>query len=332
MNALHGWYRRHRGHRLVRAALFILVTAQFGFALAQVMSVMLAHTVWLADLANFIRLHLLIIGVGLLVIGFLLPVRWARIGGVLALASALLPYTLLPSPAPWLGGTPFSVVSANLLVGNPNIEGFMSIPEVTSGDILVLQEVTPDWQDALSQSGLWPFESDRNLRAHSDMKVFSRFEITSEETVSPDSGDTGGRHPRRLELIVDGRPLVLYAVHTQTPRSLSMWRERNAYLRDLELSLHGEPPGAQVIVAGDWNTPSWSPFLTDLLRSTGYRTTESRWWPLPTRFSVRFAALTQLGSPIDRIVVSPDVGLESVTTGPNYGSNHLPVFARLTLP
>lgn len=329
MNAPH---RQHRSRRIFKAYIFALVAAQFGFATAQVLSVLLAPYVWLADLANFIRLHLLIGAAGLMVLGLLLPVRLARIGGVLVLVSALLPYLLLPSPAPQLGGTPVTVASANLLVGNPNIDAFMAIPDVAGAEILVLQEVTPDWQDALAQSGLWSFESDRNLRAHSDMKVFSRFEIVGERTLSPESTDTGGRHARRLELRVEGRPVILYAVHTQTPRSLPMWHERNAYLRDLAEALKSERPGAQVIVAGDWNTPSWSPFLSDLLTSTGYRTTESRWWPLPTRFSVRFGELTQLGSPIDRIVISPDVGLESVVTGPNYGSNHLPVIARLTLP
>ena len=96
--------------------------------------------------------------------------------------------------------------------------------------------------------------------------------------------------------------------------------------------MKAEPRDAAVIVAGDWNTPPWSPFFQDFLSSTGYRTTESRWWPLPTRFSIRLWALTWIGTPIDRVVLSPALGLEELAMGPKFGSNHLPVVARVVIP
>ena len=164
------------------------------------------------------------------------------------------------------------------------------------------------------------------------MKLFSRFPILHARTVSPESTDTGGRYAVRFELLVNERAVIVYAVHPQTPRSTRMWRQRAAYLRDLERALKTEPTDARVIVAGDWNTPPWSPFFRDLLSSTGYRTTDARWWPSPTRFSIRLWSLTQIGTPIDRIVVSPNLGLSELLMGPTFGSNHLPVIARLSIP
>ena len=313
---------------LVRTVLAIQVL----FIAAQLGSMLLARYLWLADLASFIRLHLLIVAVGLFVLGMLAPARATRVGALFVLAAGMLPFILLPPQAAYLGGQSISLVTANVLVDNRNPERFLQLPEVASADILVLQEVRPDWQEALLASGLWPHDSERDLYSVDDMKVFSRFPIVSERTISPESSDTGGRHPRRLELSVAGKPLILYAIHAQTPRRPAMWHERSAYLRDLEAALQAEPAAASVVVAGDWNTPTFSPFLRDLLDVTGYSTTEPRWWPLPTRFMVRLGAITQLGVPIDRVVLSPNVGLVDIATGPNYGSNHLPVYTRLSLP
>ncbi len=239
---------------------------------------------------------------------------------------------VLTPPAPAMEGTRFTVVSANVLVDNLDPQPFLAIPEIAGADILVLQEVRPLWQNALIASGRWPFESSRDLAANTDMKLLSRFPVLDARTVSPESADTGGRFAVRFELSIEGRIVVLYAVHPQTPRGQHAWRERAAYFRDLQAAVRSEPADAPVVVAGDWNTPPWSPFFQDFLSSTGYRTTESRWWPLPTRFSIRLWALTWIGTPIDRVVLSPALGLEELAMGPKFGSNHLPVVVRVVIP
>ncbi|MEX0408787.1 endonuclease/exonuclease/phosphatase family protein [Aquibium sp. LZ166] len=320
------------GRQIYRLCFIVVVTVQLGFSAAMLISMGLSRYLWVADLANFIRPHLLVAGIVLFVVGLILPRRSTKIAGAAALLAAAIPFLLLPTPAPSTAGTPISVVAANVYVDNPDPADFLAIPAVGSADILVLQEVTPRWQDALLASGRWTFESSRDLEGNTDMKLFSRFPILDARTVSPESKDTGGRYAVRFELLVEERTVIVYAVHPQTPRSTLMWRERGAYLRDLERALRVEPADASVIVAGDWNTPPWSPFFRDLLSSTGYRTTDARWWPSPTRFSIRLWSLTQIGTPIDRIVVSPNLGLSELLMGPTFGSNHLPVIARLSIP
>lgn len=310
----------------------VLVPAQLAYATALAASYLVSRDVWLADVANFFRPHLLAAAIALLAAGVALRRRAAVTGGLVVLVCALAPYAFLPSPAPAQVGRPFTVVSANVLVDNRDPLPFLSIAEVASADILVLQEMRSPWQETLAASGRWPYESTRDLRDNTDMKVFSRFEIVDERKVSPQSADTGGRHPARYELLVGDRRVILYAIHAPTPRRARMWRERAAYFRDLEAALRTEPADAAVIVAGDWNMPPWSPFFRDFLSSTGTGTTESRWWPAPTRFSIRLGGIPQLGTPIDRLVVSANVGLVGLTVGPQFGSNHLPVIVRLSLP
>ncbi|MFC3643579.1 endonuclease/exonuclease/phosphatase family protein [Aquibium oceanicum] len=318
--------------KLHTAGIVAMAVLCTGFSAASLVSMALATTMWIADLANFLRPHLLFLATCLFVLSLAFRHVVAALFGTLALLSGLFPFFFLPPPASAQIGAPLTVVTANVYVDNPDPADFLSLPLVSAADILVLQEMTPRWQDALAASGVWPFESSRDLHANTDMKLFSRFPILTERTVSPESADTGGRFAVRYELLVGGRTLIVYAVHPQTPRSPRMWRERSAYLRDLAQALRSERHDTPVVVAGDWNTASWSPFFKNLLSSTGYRTTESRWWPLPTRFSIRFGSWTQLGTPIDRIVLSPAVGLDSLAMGPKFGSNHLPVIARLTLP
>lgn len=316
------------------AGVFVLavVLAQLFYITAQIGSLLLARELWAADMASFIRPHLLAAGLVLFATGILLPSRLAKAGAAISLIAALLPFAFLPPQAPEREGREFAIVSANVLTENRDPQPFLSIPEVISADIVVLQEMRPLWQTALVESRLWPFESSRDLRANTDMKVFSRFPIVSERTIAATNGDTGGRHPLRLELLIGGSPVILYAIHPQTPRRPSMWRERAAYFRDLTQALLQEKADAAVIIAGDWNTPPWSPFFRDFLAETGYRSTESAWWPDPTRFSIRFGNMPALGTPIDRIVISPGIGLVELTLGPRFGSNHLPVVARLSLP
>lgn len=170
------------------------------------------------------------------------------------------------------------------------------------------------------------------MRSRDDMKIFSRVPILSETVVSPESMDTGGRHPFRFELAFGNSRIVFFAIHTQTPRTQEMWRERNAYLRDLTTAVQAEAKGARIVVAGDWNTPIWSPFFSRVLKDGNLRTTQPRWWPLQTRFSLRFGSITELGIPIDHIAVSPNIRLAAFSTGPQFGSNHLPVIADLAIP
>lgn len=42
-------------------------------------------------------------------------------------------------------------------------------------------------------------------------------------------------------------------------------------------------------------------------------------------------ALRRWGTPIEHIAVSESIGLVNLETGPKFGSNHLPVIARLTI-
>lgn len=290
---------------------------------------------WAADLLNFFRPHLLLLGLLLAAICLASRSRLGLVAAGAAALSAVLPMAVLPQPARPAPGFPLRIVSANLLIDmeRPDTSRLETYIAQQQPDVVVTQETLPVWQSTLLKSAGLPFDSSRDLQLRDDMKLFSRFPILSEKVIKDDSRFPDlVRHPVRFEIATPAGPAIIYSVHPDTPRRPWQWRQRNAYLALLTNAIRAEPPHANIVVVGDWNTPSWSPFYRDFFTATGFLSTESGWWLAPTRFSTRYGSLVAFGMPIDHIAISPGIGLTSYATGPTFGSNHVPVFVELTIP
>lgn len=98
-------------------------------------------------------------------------------------------------------------------------------------------------------------------------------------------------------MLVGGRRLRLYAVHTVAPLGpdRDRWRRQLAWLAR---AVGGERD--PVVVAGDLNATHWHRGLSRLLR-------------------------------LDHVLVSPQVGVRAVWEGAGPGSDHLPVLADLAM-
>jgi endonuclease/exonuclease/phosphatase (EEP) superfamily protein YafD len=85
------------------------------------------------------------------------------------------------------------------------------------------------------------------------------------------------------------------------------------------------------ILAGDFNMTPWSYRLQRLLATAGLRrhATFLRSWPTDRHPQFRLPAPAFL---IDHVLTTPDIRSVSIRTGPNLGSDHLPVVARLRMP
>lgn len=302
------------------------------FLVGTTLSLVLAEKAWLADLASFFRPHLFALGV--IIFGFCLAARsrLSLILGNAGVALAALPLLAALPAAPQRDGDEIRFLTANLFIQNTEFARLQNFIGEARPDFVLTQETQRLWQVGFSKVSELPYQSSRDLKSRNDMKLFSRYPIISERVI------VGGkdyesllRHPVRFEVALPTRKLIIYAIHPDTPRLASKWRQRNMYLDLLTETLQTEPRGTAVIVAGDWYTPTWSPFFRDVLSKAALFTTEDWWWPRPTRFALRFGGITWLGTPIDHIAVSSSIGLISLETGPKFGSNHLPVIARLTV-
>lgn len=293
---------------------------------------------WLFDLTNFFKPHIAALTLVLLVAAVLSGSRLRVAGSILVLAGAL--YPLVFSDLPVAAAVPkgnFRLMIANVDGFNRDYDAFARLVAEEQPDVLVLQEAGPEWRPALAGLEGLPYGTVDDLSTH--VVVMSRYPIRVSavplDELSMPTDPIGGSPPLRVEIERPGgvRPLVLYGIHAPTTRMSIGWTVRENYIRAIKALAAAETATADVIVAGDWNTPYWSPRLRIFLGTDGrLRTTERGAWPPPTRFFREAGLPAALGTPIDRIVVSNRIGAASVRVGEDFGSDHVPVTADLAIP
>ena len=184
-----------------------------------------------------------------------------------------------------------------------------------SPDVLLVLEFNEQWRDGLDEiKAKYPF-SQLVPRTHNfGIAVYSRLpfeqvavlEISQQELPAISAS---------FEL--EGRRLTLFGVHVLPPVSRTAAACRNQQLREVA-SLVRAAPGA-VVVAGDLNCTTWSPFLGRLI--SGTRLVDSRQgrglhatWP---------TFMPWMMIPIDHCLVSPELEVVGRHVTPSFGSDHL---------
>ena len=317
---------------LLRACRALMLPAAIAYLLGVGIVVLAADRFWLLDLLTFAWPYIGAAGLVLL-LAALATRRVKTIAVALAGAAvAAIPAIEVPTvrASDTAGG--LKVLTANLFVENREEPAvFIDLLRREKPDIVVLQETRTDWEQALSASGLYPYESGAVNRQR--LKVYSALPIRAETGLSrPFTERYAYKQPLRLELDLNGRPLFLYAFHPETPRRPWQWRDRNAYLSATADAVQGDLGKGPVIVAGDWNTPTWSPFFRGFLRQAGLASTAGGWLQPVTRFTTKLESVVYVGASIDHVAVSPDFSLRARRAGPPFGSNHLPIIVELSLP
>lgn len=306
----------------------------FAIVLGLSAATLFAREAWLEDMISFFRPHL---AVGALLLVPLAVLMRSRVRLVLALALCI--FNLWPlmvrshaAPAPAEGDT-IRVLSANLLGDSTDYPRFFAMVKETAPDVLVVQEAKPNWRAALGAlASDYPYRASTMVKEMSTVDVLSRRSFSARfiEGLPTPVGEIGGGRPIRVELEPErpgARPLVIYAIHPPTPRTKRGWVARNAYLDTIARAMHQESEQTPVVVAGDWNTPTWSPFFDEFLAATGTASADGASWPAPTRVFKEFDAPSWLGSPVDHIAVNRGVGVAHFSLGPATGSDHLPIYA-----
>jgi endonuclease/exonuclease/phosphatase (EEP) superfamily protein YafD len=118
--------------------------------------------------------------------------------------------------------------------------------------------------------------------------------------------------------------LRVYGLHLSLPFAPEAQVHHVDRLIALSLSLAGP-----TLFAGDFNMTPWSYRLQRLLARADLRrhATFMRSWPTDGQFRLPLPAFL-----IDHVVTTSDIKTVSIRTGPNLGSDHLPVIAVLRLP
>lgn len=231
---------------------------------------------------------------------------------------------------PWYTGGPYAtdgrelkLVTANVRSANTQYASLLAMLDAEQPDIVVLQEVSPDWaNEILRLSGTYPHSMVEARDGNFGIALLSRLPLASAATV--DSAPFG--FPTIIATLdIRGVPLQVVATHPMIPLGRRNFDARNEQLVSVANFLRSAS-GRRVLV-GDLNLSMWDVNYRFLEARTGLRNVRSGFGVVPTWPTfLPFAMI-----PIDHVLVSTEVGVRDLRTGPRIGSDHLPLVATITL-
>ena len=280
---------------------------------------------WVVDLTNHTRPYLLI---GSIVAAIFALIFQQQIGLYAALIACVINgFIVIPYVIPKFQNSPIpddalTLMTANMMYGNRSPKKLLTAIDQADPDILVLQEMSASNQQ--KTASLWekfPYASDQPNGGSQEVLVFTKIPLDSVKYVN---GDKPWRSEAETTLTIDGQSITVLGIHPKAPMSASRFTRRNAELDQIaeRVSAYDLP----IIVAGDMNITPWTPIFRSFLRTAGLNDGRKRrgfnftWGPdsLPKMI------------PIDHVLYR-GVYLHSFTSGPNTGSDHLPVVIEFSI-
>ncbi|MDX2218551.1 MAG: endonuclease/exonuclease/phosphatase family protein [Burkholderiales bacterium] len=242
-------------------------------------------------------------------------VRWLALLPVLAL-----PWLSASPTLPTANGTSdrtIKIIAANLHFGNDDPAKLRMLMDAEAADLVFLAEIGPGAAKALAVWPAWPHQARLPRADPFGLALVSKHPITGLKLEE----SPGGVPLLRATVDWQGTTLVVSVMHPMPPLSAAFARERDQVLAN-EAAQHAQH-GRPALMAGDFNASPWSDAFSGPARA-GFRRASSAFpgtWP---------AGIHWLGIPIDHVLASPHWVLAERRVGPDIGSDHRPVFTRLS--
>jgi endonuclease/exonuclease/phosphatase (EEP) superfamily protein YafD len=283
---------------------------------------------WLADMASNLWPHFAAVCGLAFVIAAAKGARIALAGAAIGLVAALSPLVRNSAPAQASSGAAFDtpgdtrlrVMTFNLQDINQRHAEVLRYLVDSPADVIFLNEAFYVWRVELAK--LAPSFPWNSVQTERDVVVLSRVPLERIEFINlvGDKGRALLAHARVGEATV-----ALLGAHARKPRHAADFKLRSRQLAQIA-EVVGAQPGP-IIVAGDFNATSASLTMQGFLQTAGLRPLGWQWPPLSTWPSW----LPHLGFQIDHILTKGGIQLVTAETGPDLGSNHLPLMAELRI-
>jgi endonuclease/exonuclease/phosphatase (EEP) superfamily protein YafD len=213
------------------------------------------------------------------------------------------------------------IISFNLFFKNRHYDQIVSFMQHSNADVLLLQETT---QLALKRLDIlksrFPYSRYQASRNTHGLAIFSRYRIIKFESSNFNA-------PYLLATIkVNGTRVDILNTHLHTPTSSIRFENRNSELQDLASIV--QTSSSSIIVGGDLNTSIWSPYYSAFKEEAHLKDSRTGFGLKPTWPTVMPLVMI----PIDHFLVSTNIDVVRLQTGPTLGSDHLPLVLDVTLP
>ena len=276
------------------------------------------------QLFTHFRLQYLVVSLGLLLLFKYLRSPWltgAIAAGVLLNAILVLPWYVGEDETS--GGVELKLLHANVLSSNTEYGRLISLLDTEAPDLVMLQEISPDWLVALDELRAdYPYSYAEAREGNFGIALFSRVPLRS---VSHFDSPPFGYPTIVASLDIDGRVLHFIGTHPMIPVSGTFYDARNEQLAGVArlLGKQAEPK----ILVGDLNLSQWDLNYKYLEQQGGVRNARKGFGILPTwPVFMPFAMI-----PIDHVLVSETISVTGFYSGPRIGSDHLPLIVTFTL-
>lgn len=221
-------------------------------------------------------------------------------------------------------GTELTVLYSNVYVHNQSSEKLRALIMEHQPTVVLLTEVSQEWLDHLNISESYPYSYLKPGKSADGNAIYSMLPLGELRRV-PDGGYFASLFAK-LELAGTG-PIYLKLVHAPTPPSDPTGDIRLEFFTELARESSNDDK-SRTILFGDFNTASSNRLLTEILEKLNLRLASNGWFDFPTWRPVGFPFLL---APIDHLAVGANVQTLSYGAGPDIGSDHLPLLARLRI-
>ena len=276
------------------------------------------------QLFTHFRLQYLVVSLGLLLLFKYLRSPWltgAIAAGVVLNAVLVLPWYVGEDETS--GGVELKLLHANVLSSNTEYDRLIRLLDTEAPDLVMLQEVSPDWLVALDELRAdYPYSYAEAREGNFGIALFSRVPLRS---VSHFDSPPFGYPTIVASLDIDGQVLHFIGTHPMIPVSGTFYDARNEQLAGVArlLGKQAEPK----ILVGDLNLSQWDMNYKRLEQQGGVRNARKGFGILPTwPVFMPFAMI-----PIDHVLVSETISVTGFYSGPRIGSDHLPLVVTFTL-
>lgn len=216
------------------------------------------------------------------------------------------------------------LMTANVAMRNENYAAFYKSVEASAPDILVLQEITEEWNQAIQPlRAVYPYSEILPKQGGAGLAIFSRYPLDSVKVLFAESS----MHPALLAVAnLDGTPLTVLLMHPLTPMRPDKFANRNEQLKAAAAVMKStlEPK----LLVGDLNTTMWSPYYSDLVENSGLHDARIGRGLYPT-FESDLPLF--LGIPIDHLLTGETIQVENFEFGIPTGSDHRPLVIDLKI-
>lgn len=215
------------------------------------------------------------------------------------------------------------LMHANVLASNDSADRFIALVQEQQPDLIVMQEATANWLSMLNRiNASYPYKLMEPRDDQFGIAMYSKFPLDSTAIIAsvplgfPDLIATA---------LVGGERLNIISTHPIPPIGVVNYGSRNLQL-DSAAKLAARTP-EPVIVIGDLNTTMWSHHYRRFEDTSGLKNARRGFGIEPTWPLFLLPAII----PIDHCLVSDNIRVVDFRTGPNIGSDHLPILVSLQL-